>query len=380
MLDILTLRIALGVVALVLLTHIYFVTYRTTRSPYSLRWSLALLFILSGSSAYLFNGTDHQLWANPLGNFLLVAGAVAVWAGARSLGERAVGPWHAIPGPLLALTAAALDSPGRHVWPGGAVFLALVALYSGLAAVEFLRLERQSWQGVRPLAGAAGLFSLFYLARCIAFMIDGPDGTVFQFVFGSEVTTVVVTAFFIFGAFSITTLSHEQVASRLRTKASRDGLTGVLNRAGFLEQAETRRSRGSGAALILADLDGYKAINDTYGHQVGDRALQAFAAACVASVRDSDLVGRYGGDEFVILLPGASFDQAERVASEISRRLRDAKPAELQLWPTVSCGVAVLNQQSFDFEHAIAAADAALYAAKSLGRDRVERAGPTPAT
>nr|WP_325208691.1 GGDEF domain-containing protein [Salinibacterium sp.] len=377
MLDILTLRIALGVVALVLLAHIYLVTYRNTRSSYSLWWSVALLFILSGSSAYLFNGTEHQLWANPLGNLLLVAAAAAVWGGARSLSERAVGPWHAAAGPLLAVTAAALDSPARHVWPGGAVFLALVALYSGLAAVEFLRLERQSWRGVRPLAAAAGLFSLFYLGRCIAFVIDGPDGAVFRVAFGSEVTTVIVTAFFVLGAFSITTLSHEQVASRLRTKASRDGLTGVLNRAGFLEQAEARRSRENGAALILTDLDGYKAINDTYGHQVGDQALQAFAAACVASVRDTDLVGRYGGDEFVILLPGASFEQAERVATEISRRLRDAKPSELQLWPTVSCGVTVMEPQAQDMAHAIAAADAALYAAKSLGRDRVERAGPT---
>lgn len=377
MLDILTLRVVFGVVAIVLLLHIYFVTYRSTRSSYSLWWSLALLFIMSGSSLYLFNGTDHQAWANPVGNFLLVTAAVAVWGGARSLSDRALDPWRAAVGPLIAVTVAAIDSPGSHVWPGGAVFLALVAVYSGLAALEFFRLDRRHWQGARTLATAAGLFSLFYLGRCVAFVIDGPDGAVFHTVFGSETTTLAVTAFFVFGAFSITTLSHEQVAGHLRAQAAIDGLTGVLNRAGFLEQAKLQRSRKKDAALILVDLDGYKAVNDTYGHQTGDQVLQAFTAACVASVRETDLVGRYGGDEFIILLPGASLEQAERAAGEISRRLRDAKPAGLDLWPTMSCGVTLLEPHTLQLEPAIAAADAALYEAKSLGRDRVVRARPT---
>ncbi|WP_233245427.1 GGDEF domain-containing protein [Salinibacterium hongtaonis] len=375
MLDILTLRVMFAIVALVLLAHIYFVTYRSTRSSYSRWWSCAFLLIMSGSSAYLLNGTQHQAWANPLGNLLLVSAAVAVWGGARSLSGKPLNPWHAAAGPLLAVVAAAFDSPSTHVWPGGAVFLALVAVHSGLAAVEFFRLDSREWHGVRALASAAGLFSLFYWGRCVAFLVDGPDGTVFQSAFGSEVTTVAVTAFFVFGAFSITTLSHEQVASRLRAEASRDGLTGVLNRAGFLQQAQ--RPRKNDAALILTDLDGYKAVNDTYGHQTGDQALQAFAAACLASVRETDLVGRYGGDEFIILLTGASLEQAERAASEISRRLRDAKPPELDLWPTVSCGVTPLHPNTLNLEAAIAAADAALYEAKALGRDRVVRARPT---
>lgn len=73
--------------------------------------------------------------------------------------------------------------------------------------------------------------------------------------------------------------------------------------------------------LILADLDRFKTVNDTYAHAAGEPALQRFAEACTATVRPTDLVGRYGGEEFILLLPGASVERAEMAAEEISRRL-----------------------------------------------------------
>ena len=91
-------------------------------------------------------------------------------------------------------------------------------------------------------------------------------------------------------------------------RASRDGLTGLLNRTTFEEQAgrEVRRQHAAGSVptLIIADLDNFKAINDTHGHAAGDAAIQAFADACRSSIRHTDLAGRYGGEEFIILLPG----------------------------------------------------------------------------
>ena len=85
MLDVATLRVALAVVDLTLLLLFYFITFRRTRSTYSGWWCLALLLFLSGNAAYLMDGTPHQVWTNPLGNVLLVAGAASIWAGARSL-------------------------------------------------------------------------------------------------------------------------------------------------------------------------------------------------------------------------------------------------------------------------------------------------------
>jgi diguanylate cyclase (GGDEF)-like protein len=158
--------------------------------------------------------------------------------------------------------------------------------------------------------------------------------------------------------------------------ATRDDLTGLLNRKAFLDLAaehiaDTAVSKPAGV-LILADLDHFKAVNDTYGHAAGDAVLQAFAAACQATVRSTDLAGRYGGEEFVLLIPGASAERAERIANEVSRRLAQASKAGLQM-PTVSYGVATYHPGAAGLDALIASADAALYTAKSLGRNRTAR-------
>ncbi|MFI5428629.1 GGDEF domain-containing protein [Aeromicrobium sp. UC242_57] len=99
----------------------------------------------------------------------------------------------------------------------------------------------------------------------------------------------------------------------------------------------SRRAKpdGTEVALILADLDHFKNINDTFGHMAGDHALQVFSAACTDTVRSTDLVGRYGGEEFIFLLTGTSLDRAEQITSEISRRIHSMQTPEGGL-PTVS--------------------------------------------
>ncbi|WP_442863454.1 GGDEF domain-containing protein [Arthrobacter sp. FW306-2-2C-D06B] len=129
-------------------------------------------------------------------------------------------------------------------------------------------------------------------------------------------------------------------------------------------------SVGSISTLILADLDHFKALNDSHGHAAGDTAIQAFAAACQASVRHTDLVGRYGGEEFTILLPGAGLESAEIIANEISRRLASAEAPDGVTFPTVSYGIAPSALANADVAHMIVAADKALYEAKALGRNR----------
>ena len=101
-----------------------------------------------------------------------------------------------------------------------------------------------------------------------------------------------------------------------------------------------------------------------------DTALQAFAGACQDTVRSTDLVGRYGGEEFVLLIPGASAVRAEHIADEISRRLAQVPTADGLEMPTASYGVALYDARTSDVEELIAAADEALYTAKSLGRNR----------
>jgi len=360
--------------ALVLGLLFYFSSYRTTRSPFSGWWCLALLFFLGGSAAFLLNGTSHQWWANTLGNVLLVHGGVAVWAGARSLREVPPKRWLFTGVPVVTLVATAVDNPGTNVWAGGAVFLGAMCLTLGLASQELWRLE-PGYSRVRvPMAAAAAAMSTFYFGRLVAFQLDGQDGPVFVTYFGSAVTTMVTMVLLVVVSFSMAGLSTEQQTRALRMVATRDDLTGLLNRKAFLDLAagflkDHTVTQGTGA-LILADLDHFKEVNDTHGHAAGDLALQAFARASQDTVRSTDLVGRYGGEEFVLLIPGASAGRAGDIAEEISRRLAQVPTADGLQMPTVSYGVTLYDAGTTDLEELIAAADEALYTAKSMGRNR----------
>jgi diguanylate cyclase (GGDEF)-like protein len=227
------------------------------------------------------------------------------------------------------------------------------------------------------MAAAAGGLSLFYLLRWVAFMLEGQNGPTFVTVFGSAVTTIVTMLLLVVVSFSMAALSSEQQTRALRVVASRDDLTGLLNRKAFMDTAAEQLNnlsitKGSGA-LVLADLDHFKSVNDTYGHAAGDLALQTFADACTATVRSTDLVGRYGGEEFVLLIPGASAERAEIIAEAISRRLAAATTVDGMEMPTVSYGISTYDAATTDVERLIASADAALYKAKSLGRNRTAR-------
>ncbi|MCE3292014.1 MAG: hypothetical protein K0Q84_951 [Arthrobacter sp.] len=373
-LDTATLRVAFAVMALALGLLFYFSAYRHTRSPYSGWWCLALLLFLGGSACFLLNGTPHQWWANTLGNVLLVAGAGSAWAGARSLRTPQYNFWLLGAAPVLAGIAAAADSPGTNTWAGGAVFLASMSLMIGLTCRELWRLE-PGYSRVRiPMAIAAGGVSVFYFARLVVFIIAGPSSPTFIAYFGSAITTLVTMVLLAVVSFSMAGLSTEQQTRALRTVASQDGLTGLLNRAAFqdmaAEQLRTLPRNKAAGTVILADLDRFKSINDTYGHAAGDLALQAFADACRATVRSTDLVGRYGGEEFIIFAPGASPYRAETIAAEISRRLAEGAIPDVPSMPTVSYGIAVVPAGTLSLEDPVAVADAALYEAKSQGRNR----------
>jgi diguanylate cyclase (GGDEF)-like protein len=381
-LDTVTLRVAFAVVAFTLALLFYFAAYRNTRSPYSAWWCVALTLFLAGSASYLFNGTAHQVWANPLGNSLLIAGATCVWAGARSLRASRPRSWQLAAGPAVVTVSSALENPAVNVWSGGAVFLALMSLMLGLASRELWRLE-PGYSRVRiPLAIAAGFFSAYYFCRLVVYAGEGPDGPVFVAYFCSAVTTLVTMVLLVVVSFSMAALSSEQQTRALRAVATQDGLTGLLNRSAFMELASDelqrlRRTKALGS-LILADIDHFKTVNDTYGHAAGDVALQAFASACNDTVRSTDLVGRYGGEEFIFLLPGVSPDRAEAITAEINRQLKSVRGPGGSRMPTTSYGIAPIDHGTAGLDELIATADAALYQAKSLGRNRTVQGIHTP--
>jgi diguanylate cyclase (GGDEF)-like protein len=154
--------------------------------------------------------------------------------------------------------------------------------------------------------------------------------------------------------------------------AATDRLTGLANRGVFHDSLAREVSRaqryGSSVALLMADLDNLKPINDRHGHSAGDRALQQVAEVLRGGLRDSDQVFRYAGDEFALLLVGSAADSAREVADRL--RVRVGEVSDLAIQPTISVGLACLREDD-SAQALFERADAALYAAKRSGRNCV---------
>ena len=174
-------------------------------------------------------------------------------------------------------------------------------------------------------------------------------------------------------AFAILGATIADILDDMRRERDSDSLTGLLNRRGFEDRARPHFVQAkSSLALVLCDLDHFKSINDAYGHSTGDEVLKAFGAILRDELRAGDLAGRLGGEEFAVLLPGASITEAagfaERVRSALVRRRFDCIPASRRI--TASFGVEEWHRGN-QFKDLYERADQRLYLAKSGGRNRV---------
>ena len=166
--------------------------------------------------------------------------------------------------------------------------------------------------------------------------------------------------------------------NQLLSEQSRtDGLSGLLNRRYWEDavSAEFQRCRryGHRASLLMLDIDHFKVINDRHGHPTGDEVIRNVASILQASLRDEDVPGRYGGEEFGILLPDTPAKGAEVISERVRRRIESSALARSGLRATVSIGIAELSPDDQDHAVWIAHADRALYAAKERGRNRSVR-------
>ena len=178
----------------------------------------------------------------------------------------------------------------------------------------------------------------------------------------------------------------QDLQERLRDEATLDALTGLHNR-GYLEDALHRELILAARAhrpvsVIIADIDHFKAVNDRFGHLAGDEALRGFGALLARHARGSDIACRYGGDEFVLVLPGMPAANAAQRAEQLRRELAlpPSEEARSRVVVTASFGIATFPHDGHSVEELIAAADRALYAAKTTGRDRVTPTSDPPPT
>jgi len=170
----------------------------------------------------------------------------------------------------------------------------------------------------------------------------------------------------------------EKAERHLKTLAMTDDLTGLANRRKFVETAKGHlsyvRRFGGQVALIILDIDHFKDINDTHGHQMGDAVLQGLSKPLGDQLREVDTLARIGGEEFAILLPHTSVDEAFNVAERIRQSVEERSP---ELTPTgekmtISLGISLAEGYEANFEDLFDQADKALYMAKDQGRNRTE--------
>jgi len=172
-------------------------------------------------------------------------------------------------------------------------------------------------------------------------------------------------------------LANERLRVELEFMATRDPMTGAFNRRAFFARAAVEWARamrsGEALAVVTSDIDFFKKVNDTHGHHVGDLVIKDYSHRAQQQLRIPDILARFGGEEFVILLPATGLAEAKQVAERIRKEIGTQRDKALPPY-TVSLGVSVAQGragQAADIEALIAEADAALYRAKQGGRNRV---------
>lgn len=269
----------------------------------------------------------------------------------------------------ISLVALAVAGLAAIAWPSSLDELAgLVWLLALIPA--FLFAYYRGWEGA-----AAGVLVAMILMIAIEIVPALIIGTEVDWRIAGGVAVVFIAASLGLGALAETLRRQRHSAMEL---AFRDALTGLPNRRMvdlFLQQHFAASQRGQPLTVAIFDLDQFKAYNDTYGHAAGDEALEAFGDILKQNTRDSDVAGRYGGEEFLAILPSSGMEGARQYAERVRDALaRHELPSGTRI--TVSAGVAVSGPTMSDASELVRAADAALYQAKAAGGNRVD---PGPA-
>ena len=270
---------------------------------------------------------------------------------------------------------------GQFVAAAGNLIFLSTALFT--LVVAFM-----AWRRGSRAAGwfliAWGLLEALTIATSLRLLFTEPEGGETLLYYGLPLSMVAAAVFVALGVAD--RLREQRLAlTDAERRAQTDGLTGVLNRRSIVERLDAAclraRARGLPIALLFIDLDHFKEINDTHGHAAGDACLTAIIGPIQAELRQSDVIGRYGGEEFVVILSSADDAAARPIAQRILDRVASVQVEGFGAPIRVTCSIGVAASDTLGVwgEHLIARADAAVYAAKRSGRNRVQVAAPLAA-
>ncbi|MEA2988975.1 MAG: hypothetical protein QOG83_1686 [Alphaproteobacteria bacterium] len=338
-------------------------------------------------SAYLVGGFSVAIWSVeglispplPAGsaNALLFVACGMIWNAARLFHGRRV-LWGALAAGATIWLFACLFTEFAQ-WAAARIALSsvIVSAYTFLTALELWRERRKHLLRRWPAIFVPMLHGAVFLCPIPLAGVLPSDGGIVSLASGWIAVFALETMLYIVGtAFIVLVLSKERTVRIHKDAASTDELTGLLNRRGFLQAAhgllDRQAQKNEPVCVLMFDLDHFKSINDRFGHSIGDEALRLFGAVAGAQMRASDVVGRFGGEEFIVVLPGMLADAA--IAGDRLRMAFEAQGvtvADCPLGATVSAGAAC-GAPGCDLSTLIANADAALYRAKGNGRNRLE--------
>ena len=340
------------------------------------------------ASAYLIGGFAVASWSvtpdilpaawTDLASALLFTCCGLIWSGARKFHGREASFAGVIAGAVVWLVITRI--PELMQWDNARLVLSslIITTYAVLTAIE-LRRERRKIRGGKAARARALSLPLLHGAIFLSPILTTTLFTNAAPVGGSGFFPLfaLLTLLYVVGtAFIVVVMAKEHSALVHKTAAMTDHLTGLFNRRGFFEAAEklveTQRQQGQSVTIMMFDLDHFKSINDRFGHDTGDEALQAFAATASSNMRLHDIFGRLGGEEFAAILPGGT--ETALVVGERVRAAFEASGAVIAgraMNATVSIGITVSQADLAHIPTMLSRADRALYAAKANGRNRI---------
>jgi diguanylate cyclase (GGDEF)-like protein len=342
-------------------------------------WGLGDISASAGLGLLLAGGVSQLPLVSIAGGCLLTLAQALGWKAARSFDGKPAPLWLVLLGP--AISACANLVPGlRDFGPTLGLLISAIYLIAIVSTLWAGRADRLPARWALMGFTAVHAFTLLLGARS-AFIGDvdqdlmPPVMSAFGLVHFESIVFAFGTAVFLLA------LVKERAETASRLAAGMDSLTGISNRAAFTEAAiagiERCRRDHAPVAVIMFDLDRFKAVNDTYGHAVGDAVIRKFCKVTMAALRPGDVFGRLGGEEFAVMMARSSIEpamvRAERIRAAFAESCRIV--GDQMINATVSGGVAVSADAAMTLSALLKLSDEALYQAKAAGRNRIRRDG-----
>lgn len=348
--------------------------------PSAVDWRIGTLLAAGGSVLLALQQYLPPGFILPAGNACLLVGVALYWRAVRRFDGHADSPW--IFAPALLATAGVFWFAAVSANLLARVLFATVAwLIPLLSAAALLWRGRRRQHAVSRsvLAALMLLDAVFMSIRALYYLFSAndPESILDASSVVNVLTPLVMAVLPVIGTTAFLMMCSERIRRQWELAAATDYLTGLPNRRSITATGEARfksaQRSNAGFAVAVVDIDNFKAINDRYGHEAGDRALKHIAGVLEQQCRGPSMVGRQGGEEFVVLIEDAGATEAQAVAERL-RMAVGLNPLQIDdaaIRITVSIGVSVRGAAEVAYDRLLQRADRALYAAKAAGRDCV---------